>query len=84
MTRNYTVMGTIIDGKTITLDEPIPLSAGRVKMVVEELAFEQVSSLEDFLEKLQRRREGRNYVPRSREEIDRALQEDRDGWDDIR
>ncbi|MBX3399635.1 MAG: hypothetical protein KF873_12905 [Gemmataceae bacterium] len=82
MSANYTATGTLVDGRTVTLDEPIPLESGRVKVIVESIPVEQFRTIEDFLEALQKRRDARGYVPRTREEIDRAMQEERDGWND--
>ncbi len=82
MSANYTATGTLVDGRTVTLDEPIPLTSGRVKVVIESIPMEQFDTLEAFLEALQKRRAERGYVPRTREEIDREMQEERDGWND--
>lgn len=85
MIENYTVMGTLIDGKTVALDEAIPIASGRVKMLVEPLPVESADArdiVQIVSDEMQRRRANRNYVPRTREEIDRAMREERDGWND--
>ena len=37
MTSTYIVTGTISDGKTVTLDEPLPITLGRVRLQVQAL-----------------------------------------------
>lgn len=79
----FTVTGTLTDGKTIVLDEPVATKPGPVRLTVEPLEpAPPRAPLRAFLEVLQKRQAARGHVPRTREEIDRALREERDSWGD--
>lgn len=43
--------------------------------------FPSLKTYDEFNEALRKRREGRNYKPRTRKEIDEAMREERAGWD---
>lgn len=79
MTRAYVVTGTLIDGTTLQLDEPLPAGAGRVRVTVEAAdpapsAGPKPSAAERLAE-FRRRQEARGFVPRSAEEIDADVRE---------
>ena len=83
MTGRFAVTGMLTDGKTIVLDQAVAATPGPVRLVVETL--EPVAArkpLRKFLEELRHRQAARGHVPRTRAEIDRALQEERDSWGD--
>jgi len=83
MTGPQTVTGRLTDGRTIVLDQTLATSPGPVRLVVEPI--EPVAprvSLWEFLDDLRKQQAARGYVPRTREEIDRSLREERDSWDD--
>jgi hypothetical protein len=73
----------LTDGKTIVLDEAVAATPGPVRLVVEPLEPDAARQpLPAFLEKLRQRQAARGHVPRTREEIDRAIQEERESWGD--
>lgn len=83
MTGPQSINGTFTDGRTIVLDRAIVPMPGRVRVVVE--SIDDVTprmTLWDFLDELGRRQSERGHVPRTREEIDRALAEERRSWGD--
>jgi len=83
MTGSFTATGTLKDGQTIVLDQPVSAPRGRVRLVVEPLdATTARVPLNEFLDDLRQRQAARGHVPRTREEIDRALQEERAAWGD--
>jgi hypothetical protein len=77
------VTGTLTDGTTIVLDEALAAKPGRVRLTVEPLErSEPRPALADFLQDVATRQAARGHVPRTREEIDRALAENRGTWGD--
>jgi hypothetical protein len=82
MTNAYVVTGTLTDGKTVQLDEPLPVAAGKVRVTVEVVdPARPKQSLQEYLEELRQRQAARGHVPRSREEIDASLRAERESWD---
>ena len=66
MTTAYVATGTIADGKSIELDEPLPLQTGKVRVTVE--AQESVppkQSLQEWLEDLRKRQASRGVTQRT-------------------
>jgi hypothetical protein len=82
MQETYHVSGTLTDSRTIQLDEPIPVSSGRVRVIVEVPASAGKLSHEEFLTWLQQLHEARGHVPRTREELDAFLLTQRASWDE--
>lgn len=83
MTGPITTTGTLTDGRTIVLDQALGTKPGPVRLTVEPLDRAPVQKpFREFLAELHKRRAVREHVPRTREEIDRALQEERDSWGD--
>jgi hypothetical protein len=82
MTEAYSSVGTLSDEKTVILDEPIHLPPGRVHVIVEPLP--EGESVYDWLDKLQairqRLRES-GHRPRTREQVDKQIQSERESWD---
>ena len=78
-----TVTGTLTDGKTIVLDQTIAVKPGPVRLTIEpaEPAPGRMA-LAEVLDELRRRQAARGHVPRTRDEIDRELKEERESWGD--
>jgi hypothetical protein len=74
-------MGSLTDSLTVRLDEPIPASGGKVRVIVEVAEVARKMSHEEFLAWLRERQEARGHVPRSRDEVDAALKAERESWD---
>jgi len=81
MTNAYVVTGTLTDAQTVRLDEPLPLPAGKVRVVIEAAPEAAKQPLQDYLAQLRQRQAARGHVPRSREEIDAQLRAERESWD---
>jgi hypothetical protein len=64
------------------LDESIPISSGKVRLIVEVADVARKMSHEEFLTWLQNRQEDRSHVPRTREEVDASLRTERESWDE--
>jgi hypothetical protein len=83
MTNAYVVTGTLTSATTVQLDEPLPLTVGKVRVVVEAppepapvLTFQQA------IHAIWARQAARGHVPRSAEEIEAQIREERDSWGD--
>ena len=82
MSEAYTGVGTLSDGKTVVLDQPIQLPPGRVRVIVERLTED--GPKENWLDKLYAIRHAlreSGYRPRTREEIDAQIRNERESWD---
>ena len=82
MQEAYVVTGSLTDPHTVRLDEPIPASGGKVRVIVERAEVARRMSHEEFLAWLRQRQEARSHVPRTREEVDASLSAERASWDD--
>jgi hypothetical protein len=77
----FIVTGSLTDAQTLKLDEPFPLTLGKVRVIVELLPHSP-GDYEKFMAELRERQRRRGHVPRTREEIDASLKAERDSWDD--
>lgn len=85
MTNAYVVTGTLTSATTVQLDEPLPLSAGKVRVVVEapgsppRMAMEPLA---DFLARLHRKRAEAGIAPLTAEQIEEWAADVRTGRED--
>ncbi|MGC8638914.1 MAG: hypothetical protein ACP5XB_03425 [Isosphaeraceae bacterium] len=82
MQEAYVVSGSLIDSRTISLDEPVPAASGKVRVIVELARSGRKMSHEEFVAWLRERHEARGAIPRTREQIDASLRAERESWDD--
>jgi hypothetical protein len=82
MQQAFVVTGSLTDPRTVCLDEPIPVSGGKVRVIVEVAEVARKMSHDEFLAWLRARHEARGHVPRSREDVDASLRAERESWDD--
>jgi hypothetical protein len=82
MQNAYVAIGTLLDGQTVKLDEPLPLATTRVRVVVEPLAPSQPASYREVLAAIRERQRQRGHQPPTREEVDAALRAERESWDE--
>ena len=80
MLNAYIVTGTLINGQNVALDEWLPLSMTKVRLVVEPLSPPTRRPLHVVLAEIRRRQANRGQQPVLREEIDRYLAEERNSW----
>lgn len=81
MSQAYQVTGELTDSRHVELDEAIPLPAGRVRVVVEELSSAAKPDLVAFEQLLRARQAARGHVPRSKDEVDGDLNVERASWE---
>lgn len=77
----YVVTGEMTGERTVTLDETLPLPSMRVRLTVEpETAAPQ--SYAATIAAIRARQKARRHQPRTRVEVDAALQNERENWGD--
>jgi hypothetical protein len=81
MSQTYHVTGELTDNQHVRLDEPIPLTTGRVRLVVEKLSNDPQADLVAFERLLRERQAARGHVPPSKEQVDAYLNSERASWD---
>jgi hypothetical protein len=74
----------LADASTVKLDEPLPVSGVRVRVIVESAgpAPRTVQSWPEYFAELRARQAARGHVPRSAAEIEAQMREERESWDD--
>lgn len=82
MTSACVVTGTLTDARTLQLDEPLPITGGKVRVAAAAPAEQARQSPQDYLAELRRRQVARGHVPRSAAEIEARVREERDSWED--
>ena len=78
----YIITGTLNDDQTVTLDETLPLKPMKVRLSIEPLAPAHPRPHDEVIAKIWARQKARGHVPRTREEVDADIQEERDSWGD--
>lgn len=81
MQNAYVVTGKITDRHTVTLDENLPVSSARVRVVLEVLPTPTTSSHQDVIARIRSRQKKRGHQPPTRAAIDSYIQDERDIWE---
>jgi hypothetical protein len=80
--QTYTTIGTLSDERTLRLDKPVPLPAGRVRITIEQLSSAPMG--EDFLTRLRAihatLRQAGHQSPTGEEVVER-IQRERESWE---
>jgi hypothetical protein len=76
----YIVTGTLTDAQTVTLDEALPLTPTKVRLVVEPLSPVSTCQYREVIANIRERQRARGHQPPTREEVDAYLQAERDSW----
>ena len=82
MADTYTATGTLVDGRTVTLNQEIPIPKGKVRVVVKSLEEVSKRPVHDVLSDIHKKQNARGHIPPVREQVDTYLQAERDSWDD--
>lgn len=80
MQNTYIVTGTLTDDHTVTLDEALPLTLTKVRLVVEPIPHKPRRSYQEVISSIRNRQRARDHHPRTREQVDAYLREERDSW----
>ena len=78
----FIVTGTLTDAQTVTLDEALPLTPTKVRLVIEPILSTNPRPYQEVIAKIRERQRTRGYKPPTREEVDAYLQAERDSWED--
>ena len=79
--RAYVLTGTVTDGRTVALDDALPLASSRVRVIVEPLEAMSHRSYATVLAEIRQRQRQRSHRPPSREQVDAHLAAERASWD---
>lgn len=85
MTNAYVLSGTLADQQTIRLNEPLPVAAGEVRVVVEVTqppAKSEMPAWVGVMEQIWEEQRKRGHVPPTAEEIEEYIRGERDSWGD--
>ena len=80
MNNTYIVTGTLTDERTVTLDEALPLTPMKVRLVVGPLRPVPQRPYLEVMADIRQRQRARGHQPPTREEVDVYLQAERDSW----
>ncbi len=80
MHHTYLVTGTLTDDRTVTLDEALPLTPMKVRLVVEPLWPTSQQPYLEFMAEIRQRQRTRGHQPPAREEVDNYLRAERNSW----
>jgi hypothetical protein len=76
----YVMTGTLTDGRTVTLDEALPLLGGKVRITVETIdAAVPKQTLNEWLEGMRSRRAAAGVAPLTDDQIEEWIQDIRSG-----
>lgn len=82
MTQAYVLTGQLSDSRSLVLDEPVPLGDGRVQVTVQAMAKKKAKlSHDEILAGIHAGLRAAGHVPRTKEEIDRSIEDERNSWD---
>ena len=83
MATAYTRTGMLTDGRTVALDEAVPLEAGPVRLVVEPIAEPKgPRPFGEVLAEIHERQRLRGHRPPTREQVDEWIRAERESWED--
>ncbi len=81
MSEGYIRTATLKDGRRLELDEEVPLRDSQVKVTIEPLSRPPKRPVAEVLAEIYEGQRRRGHVPRTRDEIDREIEEERKSWD---
>ncbi|MBV9864882.1 MAG: hypothetical protein JO316_06000 [Abitibacteriaceae bacterium] len=73
----YVVTGTLTDDHTVTLDEELPLTPTKVRVVIEPLTANVLPPYSQVIEAIRARQQERGHQPPTKDEVDIYLQHER-------
>ena len=73
MQNAYIVTGTLTNAQTVKLDEALPLTQVKVRLVVEPLLAKSERPYQEIMSEIRRRQHGRGHQPSIKEDVDMYL-----------
>ncbi len=81
MEQTYTRTGELREGRSIILDEAVPVAVGHVRVTVQPIARTGMRRTRaDVLERIRTRQRNRGHVAAQKEDVDRSLATERASW----
>lgn len=80
MQNAYVVTGMLTSANNVTLDEPLPLSSAKVRVVVEPLTPPS-QTYQEVMAEIRERQRQRGHQPPTVEAVDAYLQAERESWE---
>lgn len=74
----HVVTGTLTDNHTVILDEELPLTLTKVRVVIEPLTTSARPSYLQVVEAIRARQQARGYQPPTKDEVDAYLMNERE------
>lgn len=86
MEQAYVLTGELRDGRSVVLDETVPLAPGKVQVTVRPIprppnAADHPATPDGVLETIWARQKARGHVPPTVAEVARRVAAERDSWD---
>jgi hypothetical protein len=81
MQNAYIVTGTLTNARTVMLDEALPLTQAKVRLVVEPLLARSARPYQEIMTEIRKRQHDRGHRPSVKEEVDLYLQSERNNWE---
>ena len=81
MQNAYIVTGTLTNAQTVKLDEALPLTQVKVRLVVEPLVAISERPYQEIMTEIRKRQHDRGHQPSVKEEVDLYLQSERNNWE---
>ena len=81
MQNAYIVTGTLTNAQTVMLDEALPLTQAKVRLIVEPLSEKSERSYQEIMSEIRKRQHNRGHQPSIKEEVDRYLESERNNWE---
>lgn len=81
MTQAYVLTGHLENARSLALDEPLPLTHGRVRVTVQPMRETAPQSGSRVLEQIWAANAKTGHVPPTKEEVDGYLDAERASWD---
>ena len=69
----YIVTGTLTDTHTVALDEALPMTPMKVRLIVEPLSLPSQRPYQEVIAEIRERQQVRGHQPSTREEVDTYL-----------
>ena len=79
-TNSYVVTGMLTNDHTVTLDEPLPLSPMKVRIMIEPLQPQSQRPFLGIITSIRQRQHARGHRPPTREDVDAYLLAERNSW----
>ena len=77
----YIVTGMLTNERTVMLDEVLPLTSTKVRLVIEPLGLASHRSYQEIVAAIRERQAARGHRPPATDEVDAYLQAERDSWE---